>query len=171
MRIQTRGNSNVVWLSSETGVISGTMSLSAPALERILQAVNEKYGTSFEGWSQLPTAYEVGDTVTDWNAYEKILKQLEDGLYKYDLSHGYSSAFVCMEIHNGIVDVYASSLEIANNLNVYNPDGTYWGAYGTVDNFTEISQICSRYPNFVSISRSVKDNANLENWGEYTLLS
>ena len=72
MRIQTRENSNVVWLSSGEGVINGTMSLSAPALERILQAVNEKYGTSFEGWSQKPTVYEVGDTVPDWNAYEKI---------------------------------------------------------------------------------------------------
>ena len=48
------------------------MILSAPTLEKILQAVNEKYGTSFEGWSQLPTAYEVGDTVPNWNAYEKI---------------------------------------------------------------------------------------------------
>lgn len=47
--------------------------MSAPTLEKILQAVNEKYGTSFEGWSQLPTAYEVGDTVPNWNAYEKIV--------------------------------------------------------------------------------------------------
>lgn len=72
MRIQTRGNSNVVWLSNGEGVINGTMSLSAPALERILQAVNEKYGTSFEGWSQKPTVYEMGNTVPNWNAYEKI---------------------------------------------------------------------------------------------------
>lgn len=72
MRIQTRGNSNTVWLSSEAGVINGTMTLSVTPLEKILQAVNEKYGTSFEGWSQLPTAYEVGDTVPNWNAYEKI---------------------------------------------------------------------------------------------------
>lgn len=48
------------------------MILSAPTLEKILQAVNEKYGTSLEGWSQIPTAYEVGDTVPNWNAYEKI---------------------------------------------------------------------------------------------------
>lgn len=46
--------------------------MSAPTLEKILQAVNEKYGTSFEGWSQLPTVYEVGGTVPNWNAYEKI---------------------------------------------------------------------------------------------------
>lgn len=72
MRIQTRGNSNVAWLSSGEGVINGTMSLSAPTLERILQAINEKYGTSFEGWAQKPSVYEVGNTVPNWNAYEKI---------------------------------------------------------------------------------------------------
>lgn len=72
LRIQTSSNSNVIWLSSETGVIDGTMSMSAPTLEKILQAVNEKYGTSFEGWSQLPTVYEVSDTVPNWDAYEKI---------------------------------------------------------------------------------------------------
>lgn len=72
MRIQTRGNSTNVWLCSDIGVIDGAMTMSAPTLEKILQAVNEKYGTSFEGWSQLPTVYEVGDTVPNWNAYEKI---------------------------------------------------------------------------------------------------
>ena len=72
MRIQTRGNSNNVWLSSDAGVIEGTMIMSAPTLDKILQAVNEKYGTSLEGWSQIPTAYEVGDTLPNWNAYEKI---------------------------------------------------------------------------------------------------
>lgn len=51
------------------------MTMSAPTLEKILQAVNEKYGTSFEGWSQLPTVYEVGDTVPNWDAYEKITIQ------------------------------------------------------------------------------------------------
>lgn len=59
-------------MSSDEGIIDGTMAMSAPTLEKILQAVNEKYGTSLEDWSQLPAAYEVGDTVPNWNAYEKI---------------------------------------------------------------------------------------------------
>lgn len=56
--------------------------MSAPTLEKILQAVNEKYGTSFEGWSQLPTAYEVGGTVPNWNAYEKILLRIPNIKFK-----------------------------------------------------------------------------------------
>lgn len=88
------------------------MSLSATPLEKILQAVNEKYGTSFESWSQLPTAFEVGDTVPSWAAYEKIempksqyfkiqfeggyvpVKILNDsfGIYVYD---GQSNLIIC----------------------------------------------------------------------------
>ena len=81
LRIQTSGNNNVVWLSSETGVIIGSMPLSATTLEKILQEVNEKFGTSFEGWSQLPTVYEVNDTVSDWASYN-ILTDFE----KYAIS-------------------------------------------------------------------------------------
>lgn len=102
MRIQTQGNSNKVWLSSDAGVIEGTLIMSAPTLDKILQAVNEKYGTSLEGWSQIPTVYEVGGTVPNWNAYEKIfgdfgqkiashftsanivfIGRLEDNIYHY----------------------------------------------------------------------------------------
>ena len=63
--------------------------MSAPTLEKILQAVNEKYGTSFEGWSQLPTAYEVGDTVPNWNAYEKILHIVPNMKFKVAASTYY----------------------------------------------------------------------------------
>lgn len=62
------------------------MTMSAPTLEKILQAVNEKYGTSFEGWSQLPTVYEVGDTVPSWNAYEKMSSVRYAITYSNDLS-------------------------------------------------------------------------------------
>ena len=76
LRIQTSGNSNNVWLSSEIGVINGTMPLTATILERLLQEVNEKFGTSIEGWAQLPTVYEAGSSVSDWEYYI-ILSQFE----------------------------------------------------------------------------------------------
>lgn len=62
------------------------MTLSVTPLEKILQAINEKYGTSFESWSQLPTVYEVGDTVTNWNAYEKMSSVRYAITYSNDLS-------------------------------------------------------------------------------------
>ena len=83
LRIQTSGNSDNVWLSSEIGVINGTMPLSDTNLEILLQEVNEKFGTSFKGWTQLPTVYEVGSSVSDWESYI-ILSQFE----KYAISVG-----------------------------------------------------------------------------------
>ena len=81
-------------MSSDVGVIDGTMTMSAPTLEKILQAVNEKYGTSFEGWSQLPTAYEVGDTVPNWNAYEKILLPAKIFVAASLGNNGYSIGYI-----------------------------------------------------------------------------
>ena len=88
------------------------MTMSAPTLEKILQAVNEKYGTSFEGWSQLPTAYEVGGTVPNWDAYEKIempTPPIPIGNYLvYDIDRG-----VLFSITEEGVSVYAQSNEQA----------------------------------------------------------
>lgn len=171
MRIQTRGNSTTVWLCSDIGVIDGTMTMSAPTLEKILQAVNEKYGTSFEGWSQLPTAYEVGDTVPNWDAYEKILILLKDGFYKFDTSSGQRMFYAAMIVQNGVVELYASSLESGNNICVYGSLGNFVRAGGNENIIPQIQEICRMYPNFVSVSKYVKDNSNLENWDDYSLLS
>ncbi len=70
------------------------MTLSATPLEKILQAVNEKYGTSFESWSQLPTVYEVGDTVPNWNAYEKILLPTKIFVAASLGNNGYSIGYI-----------------------------------------------------------------------------
>lgn len=138
----------------------------------MIAAVNEKYGTSFTSYTPVEVfGLDVGDDYPDWDAYEKILIQLEDGLYKFDLTDGHEGAFCCMEVQNGSVSVYASSLESGGNINVYNPNGTFNAASGSENVLSAIAQICSNYPNFVSVSRIVKDSANLENWSEYSLLS
>ena len=81
------------------------MTLSATPLEKILQAVNEKYGTSFEGWSQKPTVYEVGDTVPNWNAYDKI----EMPLQYYAVTTGGVNRYAAGYLVNKVWHVYFSS--------------------------------------------------------------
>ena len=82
------------------------MTMSAPTLEKILQAVNEKYGTSFEGWSQLPAVYEVGDTVPNWNAYEKIEMTKSQ---KIAIGFNRNIAFSFGEIRNDIFFIIVNS--------------------------------------------------------------
>lgn len=78
------------------------MPLSAPALERILQEVNEKFGTSFEGWSQLPTVYEVGDTVSEWASYD-ILSDFEK--YAIGLDDYYLATKVIAQDGNSPINI------------------------------------------------------------------
>lgn len=167
----TDDGSSALWVLDGNGVVVDNISYSIADRATILAQINEHYGTSFTGWSDNEIGLRIGDTVPNWNAYEKIQMPLEDGLYKFDYTGGRGTIFACMEVHNGNVDVYASSLESGDNINVYNPDGNYIAGNGIGAVLENISQTCSRYPNFVSVSRFVKDNSNLENWSEYTLLS
>ena len=167
----TRDGSAQIWYADANGVVTGYTPNADNVVSAIIDTYNKHFGTDIQIWTPETKTLQVGGTVPNWNAYEKILIQLEDGLYKFDLSGGASRVFACMEIQNGSVGIYASSLESGSNLNVYNLDGSFNAANGSENILTAITQICSRYPNFVSVSRQMKNNANLENWDEYTLLS
>lgn len=147
------------------------MTMSAPTLEKILQAVNEKYGTSFEGWSQLPTAYEVGDTVPNWNAYEKILLTLAEGLYKFDVTEGSGSAYAAMSFQNGTMQIYSGVTAYGMNIIIYNPQGVYQGPGGQDSIINAVQQICAIYSNVQTVEKVLKDTNNLANFENYTLLS
>lgn len=147
------------------------MILSAPTLEKILQAVNEKYGTSFEGWSQLPTAYEVGDTVPNWNAYEKIRLSLAEGLYKFDVTEGSGNAYAAMSFQNGTMQIYSGETAIGLRIIIYSPQGVYQGPGGEDRILNAVQQICVNYSNFQSVEKVLKDTNNLDDFENYTLLS
>ena len=139
MRIQTRGNSNTVWLSSDIGVIVGTMLMSAPTLEKILQAVSEKYGTSFEGWSQLPTAYEVNDSVSDWASYN-ILTDFEK--YAISIDDYYLATKVIAQYGDSPINI--ASRGDFNNLLKINSEGSVVGVVAMSETlFTTIKNAIS----------------------------
>lgn len=171
MRIQTRGNSTTVWLSSDEGVIVGTMTMSAPTLEKILQAVNEKYGTSFEGWSQLPTAYEVGGTVPNWEAYEKIeLPQI----YLWSSSLPGRWFFVFGKVVNGVLTVYADT---GQSLFEASSRGEISGTYAiSIEDFEQIirPRLEEKNVEFESVvvdTTTYKMSDEVPNWNEYNQIA
>ena len=107
--------------------------MSAPTLEKILQAVNEKYGTSFESWSQLPTAYEVGDTVPNWDAYEKIEMPPMVNFKYYLPSGAYCAGYTQGE--KAYVNVNAEQTMF--NMDI---DGKIWSVFGTPENVLGLLQ-------------------------------
>lgn len=147
------------------------MSLTATPLEKILQAVNEKYGTSFEGWSQLPTAYEVGDTVPNWNAYEKI--EMPETKEYLALDYGTWSAGY-LENEN----VYLYGFTSSGNIMVCNADGLVFEGPGA--NFTnELKTLLTgklenagiQFNEFVVIETPYTSGETVENWENYRKIS
>lgn len=141
--------------------------MSAPTLEKILQAVNEKYGTSFEGWSQLPTAYEVGDTVPNWNAYEKI-ELPKPFLWKYELAGGLESIFG--KVENNILICYAKSLQYAL---IADENGLIVGDFILDKDFFDtfikpkLNNLEITYTTIGYDTSTYNENDNVENWNDY----
>ena len=147
------------------------MTLSVTPLEKILQAVNVKYGTSFESWSQLPTAYEVGDTVPNWNAYEKIL--LPEMVNFRFLASG-STAYI-----TGFMQGDKAYLNSRTENAVWNvsPEGQVWGAGGKASLYEEqtktllLSNFGREISEVLPFVVEWQQGSQVPNWESYTLLS
>lgn len=55
------------------GVVVDNVSYALNDRAQILAQINVHYGTSFSGWSDNEIGLRIGDTLPNWNAYEKIL--------------------------------------------------------------------------------------------------
>ena len=92
---------------------------------------------------------------------------LENGKYKIDISSGAKQAYAAFDVRGGNVYVYASSLEVTQNVFVYGQNGNVVSAFGN-DNILElIENDCKPYDNYVSISRRVVSYEDLENFDTY----
>lgn len=68
----TDDGSSALWVLDDDGVVVDNISYSIADRAPILAQINEHYGTSFTGWSDNEIGLRIGDTIPDWNAYEKI---------------------------------------------------------------------------------------------------
>lgn len=147
------------------------MTMSAPTLEKILQAVNEKYGTSFEGWSQLPTVYEVGDTVPNWNAYEKI-EMPETKEYLAINFGNWCAGYIKNE------DIYLYGDTSSEYIIVCNADGVVYQGRGALLN-NELKTVLTgkvhnagiQFNEFIVIETPFSSGETVENWENYRKIS
>lgn len=69
----TDDGSSALWVCDGNGVVVDNISYSIGERAPILEQINEHYGTSFTGWSDNEISLRVGDSVPNWNVYEKIV--------------------------------------------------------------------------------------------------
>ena len=68
----TDDGSSALWVLDGSGVVVGNISYPITERTPILAQINEHYGTSFTGWSDNEIGLSIGDSLPNWNAYEKI---------------------------------------------------------------------------------------------------
>lgn len=68
----TDDGSSALWVCDGSGVVVNNISIYGAERTPILEQINEHYGTSFTGWSDNEIGLRLGDTLPNWNAYEKI---------------------------------------------------------------------------------------------------
>lgn len=133
--------------------------------------MNEKYGTSFEGWSQKPTVYEVGDTVPNWNAYEKILLP-EMVNFRFVAGSGTANVAGFMQGDKA----YINSVTESSVWNV-SPEGQVWGPGGQASLYEQQAKtlILSNFSREISevlpFVVEWQQGSQVPNWQSYTLLS
>lgn len=72
MYANTDEGSSAIWVCDGNGIVLETVGISLNSRGPILERINEHYGTSFTGWSDNEIYLRIGDTIPNWNAYEKI---------------------------------------------------------------------------------------------------
>lgn len=80
----TDDGSSALWVCDGNGVVVDNISIYGAERAPILEQINEHYGTSFTGWSDNEIGLRFGDSIPDWNAYEKIMLPMSKFYTEYD---------------------------------------------------------------------------------------
>lgn len=97
-----------IWYADENGVITGYTPTADNVASAIIDTYNEHFGTDIHIWTPETKTLQVGDTVPNWNAYEKI-ELPKRFLWKYRLDGDVGSVFG--KVENDILISYAKSRE------------------------------------------------------------
>lgn len=163
----TDDGSSALWVLDDDGVVVDNISYSIADRAPILAQINEHYGTSFTGWSDNEIGLRIGDTLPDWNAYEKIeIEQIKIavGFESNSYFYGYiiGDIFYVSSMESYAISVNNSGIVLDTQ------------AYPEEMVFNQISgslqragyNVSSTSPNEVIVDV----NEQIENWNEYQII-
>lgn len=160
--------SSALWVLDNDGVVVDNISIYGAERAPILEQINEHYGTSFTGWSDNEIGLRFGDSLPNWNAYEKI-EMAQPFLWKWQLDGAQVSIFG--KVENSVLSCYASSLEkglVANSV------GLIVGSYDVDESlFTyrikpKLVNLGVTYTSIAYDTSTYSVNDNVENWDDFT---
>lgn len=164
----TKDGRSQIWYADGNGSVDGYTETVDNIVETIIGAYNEHFGTEINIWTPETKTLQVGGTVPNWNAYEKIMLPPQPILVKVQRN---STTWYACEVKQSSNGQY----EVA----VHGGEGTFYSFNstghnnGTVmqsdENRSLIMQVASEKTsqNVTTLSIIPGYIDNIENWDEY----
>lgn len=167
----TDEGSSALWVLDANGVVVDNISYSIADRAPILAQINEHYGTSFTGWSDNEIGLRIGDTVPNWNAYEKIEMS---SVYVAVMPNDSSVAYIAGKVKGEIFTILANT---ENSCLIINRNGVVNTIYGPPPTMQALSYAIGRLSaNGISVTQTNAEistlgvNDNVPNWDEYQII-
>lgn len=167
----TDDGSSALWVLDGNGVVVDNISYSIAARAPILSQINEHYGTSFTGWSDNEIGLRIGDTLPNWNAYEKI-EMPKPFLWKMRWQG--TSSLIFGKVENNTLTSFAMSIENPyladeNGLIIGSSNISTMGFDYIVK--PKLNQMGITFDKYAFDTSSYSMNENVQNWQEFTDIS
>lgn len=163
----TRDGLAQIWYADANGVITGYTPTADNVASAIIDAYNEHFGTNINIWTPETKTLQVGGTVPNWNAYEKI--ELPNRfLWKYREMGGEGSVFG--KVENDILICYAKSqgdVLIADENGLIISDTHVGGEFFEFMIKPRLNNLGITYTTISYDTSTYSENDNVKNWNDY----
>lgn len=168
----TRDGLAQIWYADANGVVTGYTPNVDNVASAIIDAYNEHFGTNIGIWTPETISLQVGDTVPNWDGYEKI-----DLVYKFatSLTDG-TSNFIFGNVKGGLCKIVANQ---DKNMYFSNANGVIMSEMaGSYENVGFQTLLTQRFRNagitITSISgliEALEVGQQIEEWETYNKIS
>lgn len=167
----TRDGLAQIWYADENGVVTGYTPTADNVASAIIDTYNEHFGTDINIWTPETKTLQVGGTVPNWNAYEKILLP-EMVNFRFLMSGGTANI-------TGFMQGDKAYLNSQRETAVWNvsPEGQVWGGGGQASLYEEqtktllLSNLGREISEVLPFVVEWQQGSQVPNWESYTLLS
>lgn len=167
----TKDGRSQIWYADGNGSVDGYTETVDNIVETIIGAYNEHFGTDIQLWTPETKNLQVGDTVPNWNAYEKILLP---EMVNFRFLEGGGSANITGFMQGD--KAYLNS-QIETAVWMVSPEGQVWGGGGKAPHYEEqtktllLSNFGRQISEVLPFVVEWQQGSQVPNWESYTLLS
>ena len=161
---------SALWVLDDDGVVTDNISYSISDRAPILEQINEHYGTSFTGWSDNEIALSYGNTLPNWNVYEKIEMPRPINVKICIDPTPYDELYAYGYILDGTLNLIALT-ESPTNAAQVRENGNVSGAV-TNKTLEQIMQMVETYTvTQVKLEGTINYGSTVQSWEDYELVN